>query len=159
MCFVLLFEPSCDILSTSSTGQEEAMLKRALIVGVVSGGLTGWLAWSRFIPDPLAFHSICLGAIAAIYLGFACSDGRISIMVLEASIATVFIVLACLGLWLAPVLIAIGLIGHGIWDLAHRPRGVTTKLPAWYPPFCAAYDFVFAGIFLFLAGELAGPTG
>jgi len=64
-------------------------------------------------------------------------------------------VLALLGLWLAPVLVAVGLILHGFWDLAHRPRGITTKLPSWYPPFCAAFDFVFAGAFLVLARELA----
>lgn len=133
-----------------------AMLIHALAVGVVAGGLTSLLAWASFIPDPLAFHSISLGAIGAIYIGFALSDGRLAIMALESFVATLFIVLAFLGLWVAPVLIAVGLILHGFWDLAHRPRGITTKLPAWYPPFCAAYDFVFAGIFLLLARELAG---
>jgi hypothetical protein len=93
--------------------------------------------------------------IAAIYMGFAFSDGRVSIVILELSAATAFIVLALLGLWIAPAFIAVGLILHGFWDLAHRPRGITTKLPSWYPPFCAAYDFVFAGIFLYLARELS----
>jgi hypothetical protein len=76
-------------------------------------------------------------------------------MIIELSFATVIVVLALLGLWQANVLIAVGLILHGLWDIAHRPRGITTKLPAWYPPFCAAYDFVFAGVFLFLARDLA----
>ncbi|MGE5443753.1 MAG: DUF6010 family protein [Ignavibacteriales bacterium] len=131
------------------------MLVRALIVGVAGGALTALIAWSPFIPDPLAFHSVILAMIGAIYMGFAFLDGRVSIVILELSLATGFIVLALLGLWLAPVFIAVGLILHGFWDLAHRPRGITTKLPSWYPPFCAAYDFVFAGIFLFLAHELA----
>ena len=131
------------------------MILRAIVAGIASGGLTALIAWSSFIPDPLAFHSVALAIIGAIYLGFALSDGRLSIMILELSVGTGFVVLALLGLWLAPMFLAIGLALHGFWDLAHPPRGVTTKLPAWYPPFCAAYDFVFAGVFLLLARQLA----
>jgi uncharacterized protein DUF6010 len=131
------------------------MLARALIVGIAGGALNAWIAWSHFIPDPLAFHSVSLAMIAAIYLGFAFSDGRPSIVILELVAGTVFIVLALLGLWLAPMFIAAGLILHGLWDLAHRPHAIPTKLPAWYPPFCAAYDFVFAAVFLYLARGLA----
>ncbi len=132
------------------------MLVRALIVGVAGGGLTALLAWSPLIPDSLAFHSVSLAVIGAIYVGFGFADGRVRIAVLEFSVATGFLVLAFLGLWLAPVFIAVGLILHGFWDLAHRPRVITTRLPSWYPPFCAAFDFVFAGAFLVLARELAG---
>ena len=131
------------------------MLARAVIIGIAGGGLNAWIAWSHFIPDPLAFHSVSLAMIAAIYLGFAFSDGRPAIVILELVAGTVFIVLALLGLWLAPMFIAAGLVLHGVWDLAHRPRAIPTKLPAWYPPFCAAYDFVFAGVFLYLARDLA----
>lgn len=131
------------------------MLIRAIIAGLASGGLTALIGWSRIIPDPLAFHSVTLAVIAAIYVGFAFSDGRISIVILEVAVGTIFIVLALLGLWQAPVFIAAGLVLHAFWDLAHRPKVVPTKLPAWYPPFCAAYDFVFAGVFLSLAHDLA----
>lgn len=130
------------------------MLVRALVVGVAGGALTALIAWSPIIPDPLAFYSVTLAVIGAIYAGFAFSDGRLSIVILELSVGTAFIVLALLGLWWSPVFIAAGLILHGIWDLLHRPRGVTTKLPIWYPPFCAAFDFVFAGVFLLLARQL-----
>lgn len=131
------------------------MLLRALIVGVVSGAVTAWLGWSSLIPDPLAFHSVSLAVIGAIYMGFAFADGRLSIMIIELTAATAFVVLALFGLWIAPLFIAVGLVLHGLWDIAHRPRGITTRLPTWYPPFCAAYDFVFAGVFLFLARDIA----
>ena len=131
------------------------MILRAVVAGIASGGVTALIAWSPFIPDPLAFYSVALAVIGAIYLGFAFSDGRLPIVILELSVGTAFVVLALLGLWLTPVFLAIGLILHGFWDLAHRPRGITTRLPAWYPPFCAAYDFVFAGAFLLLARQLA----
>ena len=127
----------------------------AILVGVASGAVTALIAWSPIIPDPLAFHSVCLAVIGAIYVGFAFADGRLAVVIIELTVATGFLVLALLGLWQAPVFLAIGLVLHAFWDLAHRPSGITTKLPAWYPPFCAAFDFVFAGVFLVLARQLA----
>ena len=131
------------------------MTLRAIVAGVVGGAVTASLGWSSLIPDPLAFHTVALAVIGAIYVGFAFADGRLSIMILELTVGTGFLVLGFLGLWQAPVFIAVGLILHALWDLAHRPRGITTKLPAWYPAFCAAYDFVFAGVFLLLAHRIA----
>ena len=127
----------------------------AILVGLASGALTALLAWSPLIPDPVAFHTVSLAVIGAIYVGFAFSDGRLAIVIIELTVGTGFIVLALLGLWQAPVFLAIGLVLHAFWDLAHRPRGITTKLPSWYPPFCAAFDFVFAGVFLAMARQLA----
>ena len=131
------------------------MLVRAIIIGLLGGILTALIAWSPIIPDPIVFHTVSLTMIGAIYMGFAFADGRPSIVILELSVATVFIVLALLGLWVAPLFIAVGLVLHGIWDLLHHPRGIKTKLPVWYPPFCAAFDFLFAGVFLFLARDIA----
>ena len=130
------------------------MLVKAIAVGVVGGATTSLVARAPFVPDGVAYHAVWLAAIGAIYLGFAFADGRPSIVILEMAAATGFLVLAFMGLWQAPAFIAAGLVLHGIWDLAHRPRGITTKLPSWYPPFCAAFDFVFAGLFLSLASEL-----
>jgi hypothetical protein len=130
------------------------MMIRAIVIGIVGAVLTALLAWSPLIPDPLAFHSVALTMIGAIYMGFAFLDGRPSIIFLELFVASGFITLALLGLWVAPVFISVGLILHGIWDLTHRPKGVTTKIPSWYPPFCAGFDFVFAGVFIYLAREI-----
>ena len=131
------------------------MVLRAIIAGIASGALTALVGWSSFIPDPLAFHTVALAIIGAIYVGFAFADGRLPIMILEVAVGTGFVVLGLLGLWQAPVFIAVGLVLHALWDLAHRPKGIPTKLPAWYPPFCAAYDFVFAGAFIVLARQIA----
>ena len=131
------------------------MMVRAIVVGIAGAVLTALIAWSSWIPDPLAFHSVALTMIGAIYMGFAFLDGRVSIVILELTVATVFIVLALLGLWVGHVFIAVGLVLHGIWDLVHRPGAVPTRIPSWYPPFCAAFDFVFAGIFFVFARELA----
>ncbi|HSE41922.1 MAG TPA: DUF6010 family protein [Acidobacteriota bacterium] len=134
------------------------MYVRAIIVGIAGAVLTALIAWSKLIPDSLIFHSAMLVMIGSIYMGFAFADGRIPIIVLELTVATVFIVLALLGLWQAPFFIGIGLILHGFWDLAHHPRAIKTKLPIWYPPFCAAFDFIFAAAFFYFARGLAART-
>jgi uncharacterized protein DUF6010 len=131
------------------------MLIRAIVIGLLGAALTAFIAWSSLIPDPIIFHTVLLTMIGAIYMGFAFADGRPSIVILELSVATVFIVLSLLGLWVAPLFIGIGLILHGLWDLAHHPRGIKTKIPVWYPAFCAAFDFLFAGIFFYLARNIA----
>jgi hypothetical protein len=130
------------------------MVAKAIAVGVVGGAITSLIARAPFIRDAVAYHAVWLAAVGAIYLGFAFADGRPSIVILEMAVATGFLSLAFLGLWLAPAFIAAGLVLHGGWDLVHRPRGITTKLPSWYPPFCAAFDFVLAGLFLGLASEV-----
>lgn len=51
----------------------------------------------------------------------------------------------------APWLLVAGLAGHGLKDLwQHRTQFVSTT--RWWPPFCAAVDFVAAAI---IAGEIA----
>ena len=130
------------------------MLKPAAI-GLVAAVLTSVFAWSSLDPDPLAFHAVALAAIGAVYAGFGLTDGRLGVAALEITVATAFMGLALAGLWAAPALVGVGLVVHGVWDLGHGPHRITTRLPAWYPPFCAAYDFAFAAAFFLYAGRLA----
>ncbi len=46
------------------------------------------------------------------------------------------------------ILIAIGLIGHGIWDLVHHARNEVVSRR--YSEFCAALDFALAIIYVVL---------
>jgi hypothetical protein len=124
---------------------------RAATVGVLLAILTSVFAWSGLDPDPLAFHAVSLAAIGAVYAGFGLMDGRLGMAALEVVVATAFMVVALAGLWAAPLLVGFGLVLHGLWDLAHGPHRITTRIPGWYPPFCAAYDFVFAGVFFVYA--------
>lgn len=128
---------------------------RAAIVGIGAAVVTSAWAWSALDPDPLAFHAVALAAIGAVYAGFGLTDGRAGIAALEVVGATAFLGLALAGLWMAPALVGVGLVLHGAWDLGHGPYRITTRLPAWYPPFCAAYDFAFAAVFFAYAGTLA----
>ena len=129
---------------------------RSATVGVLLAILTSVYAWSPLDPEPLAFHALALAAIGAVYAGFGLVDGRTGVAALEVVVATAFVIVALVGLWLAPMLVGFGLVLHGVWDLVHGPHRVTTRIPGWYPAFCAAYDFVFAGVFFVYGAARAG---
>ena len=103
------------------------------------------------LPKALAYDytAILLAVIGAIYVGFALQDGRRSIMIQEFSAASFFIILAALGLWLSPYLWVLGLFLHGVWDWLHHPKGIQTKIPAYYPPACVMVDWSVA-VFLLI---------
>lgn len=87
--------------------------------------------------------AVMLALIAAIYVGFALSDGRVRIVAIEVSVALGFAVAVLVGLWVTPWAVPAATALHGLWDLAHHRR-VSTTMPRWYVPFCAVYDWIFA---------------
>lgn len=86
--------------------------------------------------------AVTLALIAGIYVGFAVQDGRARIITTEALVAAGFATSAFVGLWVTAWAIPTAFALHGIWDVAHH-RHVTTRMPRWYVPFCAVYDWVF----------------
>ena len=40
--------------------------------------------------------------------------------------------------------LAAGYFAHGLWDLAHHPHGVQTRVRSWYIPACVVYDWLVA---------------
>lgn len=88
--------------------------------------------------------AVSLTLIAGIYVGFAVQDGRRRIVATEGAVALMFAACALLGLWASAWVVPAAFALHGFWDLAHHRR-VTTAMPRWYVPFCAIYDWVFAG--------------
>lgn len=123
--------------------------QRAALVGALLALLTA--AFVALLPEPtngLQFLAVLLGFIAGAYLGFAVADGTTRALVVEAAGITVFVSLAAASLWfVSPVLLAAGYVAHGIWDVAHHPRAITTTVAGWYPPFCLVYD-VLVGVFV-----------
>lgn len=87
--------------------------------------------------------AVVLVLVAGIYVGFALQDGRTKSLAIEGSIALGFVAAALAGLWVSAWIIPVAYVVHGLWDVAHH-RHVTTAMPAWYVPFCAVFDWVFA---------------
>jgi hypothetical protein len=86
---------------------------------------------------------LTLAMIGAIYIGFALTDGRRAIIVVEALVATLFLIASIVSVLWSPWVVVGSFVAHGFWDFAHD-HGVKTTMPRWYIPFCAFYDLVFA---------------
>jgi len=115
----------------------------AAVFALATGLLVEWGA----LPQPLVWYALLVVLIAGIYGGFALIDGRLSLIGIEGIVGLGFMAVAAAGLLVAPAFVGVGLVLHGCWDFVHHPRAVTTRLPAWYPPACAVYDWVLGAFF------------
>jgi hypothetical protein len=107
-------------------------------------------------PSPLAFwwlntatvYALGLVLIASVYIGFAIADGRRRVLVVETSVATVFVIVAAAAVTGSPWLLVLGLAGHGFKDLwQHRRQFVANT--RWWPPFYLVVDLVAATVIAF----------
>ena len=118
-------------------------LRAAVIWGVVFGVIQAasplvirWL-------DPATVYALSLILIASVYIGFAVADGRPIVIAVESAVATIFVLVATLGISGPAWLLVAGLLGHGGKDLwQHRRQYVAGT--RWWPPFCCAVDLVAA---------------
>jgi hypothetical protein len=95
-------------------------------------------------PTSVLLAALTLALIAGVYLGFAFVDGRLWVITTELVVALAFTGAALAAAMSWPAWIAVVLAAHGLWDWAHHRERVPTRMPRWYVPFCAIYDWVYA---------------
>jgi hypothetical protein len=95
----------------------------------------------------LSFEGALVAVIGAIYVGFGLATASRRSAIVETIGGVTMLVLATVGAAQAPWLLVLALVLHGFWDIAHHGGRITPSVPQWYPPFCAAADFVLAGLF------------
>jgi hypothetical protein len=86
-----------------------------------------------------------LTLIAAVYIGFAVADGRPNVIAVESTVAATFVVVAAVAITGSVWLLVVGYVGHGLkdyWQERHQYVANTR----WWPPFCAAVDWLVAGV-------------
>jgi hypothetical protein len=111
----------------------------ALFVGF-GARLVGW-------DRDRAFYSTVLVVVATYYALFAVMGGSVHALGAESLPIAAFTVASVVGFRRSMWLVAAGLVGHGIFDLAHGQWIENPGVPVWWPRFCMAYD-VTAGAFL-----------
>jgi hypothetical protein len=115
-----------------------------LVAGAVIGVAQAATPFAFWWLTPATVYALGLVFIAAVYIGFSVADGRWKVIATEVAVATVFVLVAAAVTGPAWLLV-VGLTGHGLKDLwQHRTQFVTGT--RWWPPFCAAVDFVAAAI-------------
>jgi len=111
-----------------------------LVVGVVNAAAPLAFWWL----DVATVHALAISLIAAVYIGFAVADGRPKVIALESAVTFGFVLIAATAVTGSAWLLVVGYFGHGCKDLwQHRTQFVSGT--RWWPPFCAAIDFVVAG--------------
>ena len=91
--------------------------------------------------------AILLVAIASYYLVFSFDHGHPSELFWHSIAVAAFVGLAALGLHRGTAIIAIGLIAHGLFDIAIVPL-FSASAPDWWAAFCAGVDITLGGLIL-----------
>ena len=120
-------------------------LRKPVIWGVVWGCLQAASPIAFFWLDHSTVYALGLVLIAAVYIGFAVGDGRGTVIAVETSVASVFVVVAAAAVTGSAWLLVAGLAGHGLKDLWQHRTGYVANT-RWWPPFCATVDLVAAGL-------------
>jgi hypothetical protein len=135
--------------ATARTAAVPTPLRSSFRPPVVWGALFGVLQVAAplalFWLDSTTVYALSLPLIAAVYIGFAVADGRGHVLAVETAVASVFVVVAAAAATGSAWWIVAGLAGHGLKDAwQHRTQFVHGT--RWWPPFCAAVDFVAAAL-------------
>ena len=132
-------------MSASPAGSAIPPVRGPMLWGIAVGLLQAATPLAFWWLDDATVYALGLSVIAAIYIGFAVSDGRIRVIAVESGVAFAFVVIAAAAVTGTPWLLVVGLAGHGLKDLwQHRTQFVANT--RWWPPFCMVVDFVVAAI-------------
>ena len=93
-----------------------------------------------------AFYPTVLIVVASYYVLFAAMGASSNIVILEIVVACLFLLLAVVGYKKNFWLVALAIVGHGIFDLAHPFLYANPGVPRWWPGFCMTFDVVFGGL-------------
>jgi hypothetical protein len=88
--------------------------------------------------------------IAFLYALFAVMGASTRALVLESLVGVVFLALAVAGFRSSLWLVVVALAAHGVFDLVHGKAISNPGVPAWWPPFCFAYDVAAAAYLAWL---------
>jgi len=137
-------------LRPTPRARREELLRSPVAWGVVFGVLQVASPLAFWWLDTATVYALGLAVIAPVYIGFAVADGRSTVITVETTVATAFIVVAAAAVTGSPWLLVLGLAGHGFKDLwQHRHHFVAGT--RWWPPFCLVIDWVVAAT---IAGEI-----
>jgi hypothetical protein len=141
----LILEPLTPMATLTVTHRS---VRAPVVWGLVFGAaqLTTPLAiWWLDAPTVLA---LLLAMIAGVYIGFAVADGRPKVIAVESAVTGGFVILAAIAVTGSVWVLVAGYAGHGLKDYLQQRHHYVANT-RWWPPFCAAVDWlVAAGLIL-----------
>jgi len=121
------------------------MILLAALIGAACGAVIIGVMYRLGMLAERSGAAVLLAAIALFYPVFAAAEGNWISFTLHAAIFVGFAMLAARAYTKGMLLLAGGLIAHGIFDIAIGV--IAAPGPAWWPAFCAALDIV-AGVMM-----------
>ena len=128
------------------------------IIGIVLGLVIAGLAKVLGYDKDRSFYPVILIVIAMYYVLFAVMNENTGIIITELIIALLFILLAMLSSRGSLLIVAVGLIAHGVFDLFHHLIITNPEVPAWWPGFCVAVDVVLGLVVLVIANTRSNKS-
>ena len=120
------------------------------MVGVFSAVAIGLFATVVGLDRDRAFYPTVMIVIALLYALFAVMGSSTQALVLELLVGAVFMVAAVSGFKSSLWIVVVALAAHGAMDLVHGRFISNPGVPAWWPPFCSAYDITAAAYLAWL---------
>lgn len=122
---------------------EKPSMRAGIAWGIVVGVAQSATPLAIWWLDAATGYAVGLAVIAFVYIGFAVADGRVRVIVVECAVAMAFVLVATAGITGSAWLLAAGFAAHGVKD-AWQERRQFVSGTRWWPPFCAAVDWVVA---------------
>jgi hypothetical protein len=126
-------------------------LRTPITWGVVWGALQAASPLALFWLEPATVYALGLVLIAPVYIGLGVADGRPRVVAVETVVASLFVLVAAVGITTSGWVVVVGLVCHGLKDAWQHRTGFVANT-RWWPPFCAAVDFVAAALIAVLIG-------
>ena len=143
------------IPAPTPTPQREQSIRVPILWGLVFGAIQAASPLALRWLDQATVQALLLALIAAVYIGFAVADGRPRVIAVECTVAGAFLLLAAAGVTGPAWLLVLGYAGHGLKDF-WQERSHYVAGTRWWPPFCAAVDWLVAVV---LAIEIIAGAG
>ncbi len=115
-----------------------------LLIGIVIGIITVFTGKVTGFVIDRSFYPVLLIVIALYYVLFAFQSYDSIEILFEITIALLFTALAAWGHRKGLIIVALGLVLHGIYDLVQGNIEFSTNPPEWWPLFCLGFDFTLA---------------
>jgi hypothetical protein len=93
-----------------------------------------------------AFYPTVAIVIASYYVLFAVMEASGRTLLIEIAVASGFLLLATIGYKRSLWLVAIAIVGHGVFDIVHHFLIENPGVPHWWPGFCFVFDVIFGGL-------------
>lgn len=119
------------------------------VVGVALGVVIALSTTALGFARDRSFYPTVLIVVASYYGLFAIMGGSVHTLAMEAVPMVAFIGLAVAGFKRSGWLVAIGLIGHALFDIVHNNLIENAGMPIWWPGFCLSIDFTLGAFLAF----------